>query len=247
MGVLMQVHLAARQYDTSLRLFERAHAIWDVDNRLMDLAQAGEQAKMQSQQALISTRTTTILSLLRRYQALASVHESASKLHATLGLEPEIGSLDDISLPDLTGQIEKTLSGAVGQVAAEAPAALAPQVSSEVAPQAAPVAAAVASSDQLRSDSLPVPRAPTSATVPVTPARAGDWIVVLGAHRNSGHAMDIARHTRALGLPVFIEDATDGQQKRTKVRAGPFADKDAAEAALLQLTQKGHAGQVRRY
>lgn len=121
MAVLIQVHLAARQYDTALRLFDRAHAIWDVDQRLLDLAQVGEQAKMQSQQALVSARTTTILSLLRRYQALAGVHESASKLHATLGLEPEIGSLDDISLPELTALIEKTLTQAIGQTAAVPP------------------------------------------------------------------------------------------------------------------------------
>jgi outer membrane protein TolC len=130
MAVLMQVHLAARQYDTALRLFDRAHAIWDVDQRLLTLAEAGEQSQTQSQQAMVAARTTTILSLLRRYQAVAGVHEAASKLHATLGLEPDIDSLDDISLADLAVLIEKSLTRAIGQT-----------VPVPTIPAAAPVAA----------------------------------------------------------------------------------------------------------
>jgi len=122
MAVLMQVHLAARQYDTALRLHDRAYAVWDVDQRLLELSRLGELAQTRSPQETIAARTTTILSLLRRYQALASVHESASKLQATLGLEPDIGSLDDISLTDLTRQIETTLGAAVGQAPAPADA-----------------------------------------------------------------------------------------------------------------------------
>lgn len=243
MAVLMQVHLAARQYDTALRLFDRAHAIWDVDHRLLDLALVGEQAKMQSQQALIAARTTTILSLLRRYQALASVHESASKLHATLGLEPEIGSLDDMSLNELTILIEKTLSQAVGQTAAVPPA---PTIAAT-----SPTTAFAADTVALTAPSAPViPAAPaTSDAMPVsvaTPARSGDWVVRLGAHRNNTHALELARRTRLLGLPVFVEDET-GSVKRTKVRVGPFDSRDAAEAALTQLAQQGFDGQVRQH
>jgi hypothetical protein len=41
---------------------------------------------------------------------MAAAHEAASKLQSTLGLDPEIGSLDDIKLPDLARQIEGTLN-----------------------------------------------------------------------------------------------------------------------------------------
>jgi hypothetical protein len=41
---------------------------------------------------------------------MAAAHEAASKLQSTLGLDPEIGSLDDITLPDLARQIEGTLN-----------------------------------------------------------------------------------------------------------------------------------------
>jgi DedD protein len=131
-------------------------------------------------------------------------------------------------------------------VAAEATPAVTPLASTETAPQAAsvPVSPAPTSAADVVA-AKPAP-APTPAPTPVAAARPGDWIVILGAHRNPGHAMDIARHTRAIGLPAFIEDATNGQQKRTKVRAGPFANKEQAEAALLKLSQRGIEGHVRQ-
>jgi hypothetical protein len=89
-----------------------------VDNRLSELTARAEEAQTQSLQARIAARTSTILSQLRRYQAMAAAHEAASKLQSTLGLDPEIGSLDDIALPDLARQIEGTLNQWQGQQSA---------------------------------------------------------------------------------------------------------------------------------
>jgi outer membrane protein TolC len=110
MAVLTQVHLASRQYATAVKVFERSDAIWKVDNELLDFAKSGVAAQTKGEQEMISARTSSILSLVRRYQSLAQVHEAASKLEATLGLEPKISSLDDISLTDLTVLIEKSLN-----------------------------------------------------------------------------------------------------------------------------------------
>jgi outer membrane protein TolC len=110
MAVLTQVHLASRQYATAVKVFERSDAIWKVDNELLDFAKSGVAAQTKGEQEMISARTSSILSLVRRYQSLAQVHEAASKLEATLGLEPKISSLDDISLIDLTALIEKSLN-----------------------------------------------------------------------------------------------------------------------------------------
>jgi cell division septation protein DedD len=246
MAVLMQVHLAARQYDTALRLFDRAHAIWDVDQRLLDLTQVGEQAQTQSKQALISARTTTILSLLRRYQALAGVHESASKLHATLGLEPEIGSLDDITLPALTEQIEKTLTQAVGQTAAVSPASTINNALAASAPEApAPAVPATSAPEAVMQATAVEAAVPGSEMAPAA-ARPGDWVVRLGAHRNNIYALEIAKRTRNAGFPAFVEDGSSGTP-RTKVRAGPFPSRDTAEAALTQLARLGLDGQISQY
>ena len=109
MSVLTQVHLARHQYDDALRQYQRSDAIYEVDNRLAGLAVSQERSQMGDVLARISANVTSILSDVRRYHAMAKVHEAASKVQATLGLEPEIGSLDEIDLPTLQKQIEETL------------------------------------------------------------------------------------------------------------------------------------------
>ncbi|MOA54289.1 hypothetical protein D3C78_1778780 [compost metagenome] len=62
-------------------------------------------SQMQSQLDIVANQTTAILSLLRRYQALAQVQSAEARLQATLGVEPQIGSVDEQSLEQLTREI----------------------------------------------------------------------------------------------------------------------------------------------
>lgn len=110
MAVITQLHLARQDFETSLLQFARADAIWDVDRQLYEITAQSEAEQTQGAQARIASRTSALLSLLRRYQTLAQAHAAASRLQASLGLEPQIGNLDDISLPDLTALIGKTLA-----------------------------------------------------------------------------------------------------------------------------------------
>jgi outer membrane protein TolC len=125
MAVLTQVHLARREYEDALQQYRRANMIWDVDNRLAELTSSREVSKLASQQERVSAQVTAILSQLRRYHALAKAHEAASKIEASLGLEPAIGSLDDVDLPDLAQRIGDYLrqEGEAGGIAQPAEAA----------------------------------------------------------------------------------------------------------------------------
>jgi outer membrane protein TolC len=107
MALVTQVHVAAHQFAGARQQFERADAIWNVDDRMLKLAQSGQQAQTDGRLSLIANRTAAILSLLRRYQALANLHAAAGKMQTTLGLEPRTGSLDTISLADLTREVER--------------------------------------------------------------------------------------------------------------------------------------------
>ncbi len=109
MSVLTQAHLARHQYDDALRQFQRADTIHDVDSRLAKLAQNQEQSQMASRLDRISANVTSILSSVRRYQSMAKVHEAASRVQSIMGMEPEIGSLDDTDLPTLQKQINQSL------------------------------------------------------------------------------------------------------------------------------------------
>jgi len=100
--VLAQLHVARQQYANAVNQFERADAIWETDNRIAEHMKNREDSRTQGKLETVANQTTTILSLLRRYQALAQAQAAEARLQSTLGIEPEIGSVDEITLADLT-------------------------------------------------------------------------------------------------------------------------------------------------
>ncbi|PKO57198.1 MAG: transporter [Betaproteobacteria bacterium HGW-Betaproteobacteria-13] len=110
MALLAQVHIARLQYSSALQQFGRADSIASVDSRISDHVKNRAEAQTQSKLEQVANNTAAILSLLRRYQALAQANAAASKLQASLGMEPEIGSVQDTSLEDLKQQIAEALA-----------------------------------------------------------------------------------------------------------------------------------------
>ncbi|MBS1191933.1 MAG: transporter [Rhodocyclaceae bacterium] len=109
MAVLTQVHIARLQYGNAYRQFERADTIARVDESIADHMLKREQAQTQTKLDRVANQTSAILSQLRRYQALAQVHAAASKLQATLGMEPAIAGSDDMSVASLAEAIGAAL------------------------------------------------------------------------------------------------------------------------------------------
>jgi len=105
MAALTQMHLARLGYANALNQFERADDIWETDRRLLEQVANRQQAQVQSQLELVNSETAAILSLLRRYQALAEAHAASARLQYSLGLEPEIGSIDELNLQQIMQQI----------------------------------------------------------------------------------------------------------------------------------------------
>jgi outer membrane protein TolC len=108
LAVLTQVHLARLNLANARGQFDRADAIYTTDNKIAEVSRNRLQAQAQSKLDAVSNETAAILSLLRRYQALAQVHAAENRLMATLGLEPEIGSTGELSLKDLTEQLRRS-------------------------------------------------------------------------------------------------------------------------------------------
>ena len=106
-GVVTQMHLARLALDNARMQFVRADSIYQVDQRLADLMQSRQEARAQSKLDTVSNATTAILSLLRRYQALAQVQTAENRLVASLGLEPRLGSMDELSLKELTDLLKR--------------------------------------------------------------------------------------------------------------------------------------------
>lgn len=105
LAVLTQVQLARLQLLNTRSQFERADAIYATDNKIAEHVKNREVAQAQSKLDRVSNGTAAILSLLRRYQALAQVESAESRLIATLGLEPQIGSTSELSLDQLGQQL----------------------------------------------------------------------------------------------------------------------------------------------
>lgn len=105
MTVLTQVHLSRLQYQIAYRQYVRADQVWQADAKIAEHIKNRETAETQSKLEQVANSTTAILSLLRRYQSLSQVQAAGSKLQATMGLEPVIGSVTDMSLDELTRSV----------------------------------------------------------------------------------------------------------------------------------------------
>lgn len=109
MIVLTQMHLARLQYQNALQQFQRSDSIWEVDREIAAQAANRAEAQTQSKLDLVANQSAAILSELRRYQALSQFKAAASRLQATLGLEPQLGDVRDKPLPQLTQAVEIAL------------------------------------------------------------------------------------------------------------------------------------------
>jgi outer membrane protein TolC len=105
MGALTQVHLARLHYQVAYRQFARADAIWQADAKIAEHIKNRGEAEAQSKLEAVANQTTSILSLLRRYQSMSQLQAAASKLQASIGMEPAIGNPQDQSLEALTAQL----------------------------------------------------------------------------------------------------------------------------------------------
>ena len=122
MAVLTQVHLARLQLLNARNQYDRAEAIYDTDRKIAEHVRNRENAKAQSKLERVSQETAYILSLLRRYQALAQVQVAENRLLANLGLEPQIGSTGELTLGQLSEQLRQD-ANPWSRLSAPAPAA----------------------------------------------------------------------------------------------------------------------------
>jgi outer membrane protein TolC len=109
MSVITQVHLGRLQLANAYRQFSRAEGIAVVDTNIAEQIAKREQAQTQTKLDRVANNTSAILSQLRKYQAMAQVHAAASKLQATLGLEPVIQGSQAMPVKDLTQAVGAAL------------------------------------------------------------------------------------------------------------------------------------------
>lgn len=66
-------------------------------------------------------------------------------------------------------------------------------------------------------------------------ASNGKWVVQLGAYQSSGNVAVLLAKLKEIRMPAYTEKFDSPQGPRTRVRAGPFASKEAALAAQKRI------------
>lgn len=75
-------------------------------------------------------------------------------------------------------------------------------------------------------------------------ARGGEQVILIGAFANEGNVKQLKSKLSELGIKVYTEPLETPQGKKTRVRAGPFPNREAADKALEKMKRIGVSGVV---
>ena len=75
-------------------------------------------------------------------------------------------------------------------------------------------------------------------------AKSSEFVVLIGAFSNEANVKNLKTKLSEQGIKTFSEPLDTPQGKKTRVRAGPFATRDAAEKALEKMQRIGVSGVV---
>lgn len=75
-------------------------------------------------------------------------------------------------------------------------------------------------------------------------AKAGEYLVLIGAFSNEANVKTLKTKLTEQGIKTFSEPLDTPQGKKTRVRAGPFPNREAAEKALEKMQRIGVSGVV---
>jgi DedD protein len=72
------------------------------------------------------------------------------------------------------------------------------------------------------------------------------WLVLIGAYKDAANVKQLTGKLKQIGVPTITENYDSPQGPRTRVRAGPFKTREAAEQALAKMKKVGVSGLVKQ-
>ncbi len=75
-------------------------------------------------------------------------------------------------------------------------------------------------------------------------AKGGEYLILIGAFSNEDNVKNLKTKLGEQGIKTFSEPLDTPQGKKTRVRAGPFPSREAAEKALEKMKRIGVSGVV---
>jgi DedD protein len=70
------------------------------------------------------------------------------------------------------------------------------------------------------------------------------WLVLIAAYKDEANVRRVTDKLKQVGVPAFTERFDSPQGPRTRVRAGPFKSRQAAEQALAKMKKVGIDGPI---
>lgn len=129
---------------------------------------------------------------------------------------------------------------------AEVPATTAPLPTPVIAAPTTPttVPASILPSKDMPKKPVVEPKVnPTPAPAAPSVAKQG-FVVQIGAFKDAENAQQIVALMKESKLPVFTDSIPTGSGSVTRVRVGPFATKEKADSALVQVKLAGSDGKI---
>ena len=83
-----------------------------------------------------------------------------------------------------------------------------------------------------------------TATPAAAPAKTGEFVIMIGAFANEDNVKTVRSKLSEKGVKSYVEPLDTPGGKKTRVRAGPFASREAAEQALERMKQVGVSGVI---
>lgn len=243
MAVLTQMHIARLQYANAAHQFERAEAIAAVDARLAQHIANQEKAEKQTKLDRVAQQTATILSQLRRYQALSNAHAAAAKLQATLGLEPQIDAPGNTPLAELSATVAQSmLAWNTGAAALLAAGTAAPQ--NPPAAAARHVEAPAVALPQAVRPALPEPALALSAALATPPTTASAPPSATAAAQVAAEVQAWAKAQSQCDIDTYLAYYADefrpangiARSAWNKARRAAIACAAAAQVEVVNLT-----------
>lgn len=142
---------------------------------------------------------------------------------------------------------EKLPEKSVEKPAEKAPEKAAAKVAekaAEKAPEKSVEKAAGRNGEEARRAAAILAGKPAAPDVKPPSAASGEFVILIGAFANPANVKQLQTKLGELGIKVYTEVLESPQGNKTRVRAGPFPNRDAADKALEKMKRIGVNGVV---
>ena len=142
--------------------------------------------------------------------------------------------------PDIPGETKPAGATVANGNAAE-PAQAAP---TDPAPAGPTVTSTVTATPEPQKTAAPPAKAAPGDAKPIAAAPAGGFVVQLAAFADAKAASALESKLKSAGFPAYIEALKSPQGTMRRVRVGPYATRDVADAEMGKLKTAGYRGVV---